>query len=86
MEQVASSLDAPAWDAIYSDFQSMVEARPNNAWGYFRMGYATLGRDMNLMATIKYVSAPSGACPCFQRLKASPSLVLRLQSWTKFSR
>lgn len=59
VEQVASSLDAPAWDAIYSDFQSMVEARPNNAWGYFRIGYATLGRDMNPMATIKYASGPS---------------------------
>ena len=50
---MATAAGEPAWDAIYSDFQSMVDVRPHNAWGYFRMGYATLGRDKNLMATIK---------------------------------
>ncbi|KAK9830774.1 hypothetical protein WJX74_006545 [Apatococcus lobatus] len=52
---VATAAEVSAWDVIYSDFQCMVEARPNNAWGYFRMGYATLGRDRNLMATIKWL-------------------------------
>ena len=51
--QVATAAGISAWDVIYSDFQCMVEVRKNNAWGYFRMGYATLGRDRNLMATIK---------------------------------
>ncbi|KAK9837387.1 hypothetical protein WJX84_007620 [Apatococcus fuscideae] len=70
--QVATAAGEPAWGAIYSDFQSMVDVRPHNAWGYFRMGYATLGRDKNLMATINLSLNWAGAWVVGGPPQASP--------------